>query len=178
MRTHGTVSKWDEQRGFGFIAPASGAAEVFVHASEFPRDGRRPVLGELVSYEIRSGEDGRDRAVRVMRPGQARAPLQARTDRHGTGTGSAAIVIVLLLVLAIGGYRFLQRGQATDKPARTPVPIAEPASPAGGPFRCDGRTRCPQMHSCAEARYFLQHCPDTKMDGDHDGEPCEQQWCG
>ncbi|MGN0857816.1 MAG: excalibur calcium-binding domain-containing protein, partial [Stenotrophomonas sp.] len=30
---------------------------------------------------------------------------------------------------------------------------------------------------CEEARYFLRHCPNTKMDGDGDGVPCEQQLC-
>ena len=46
-----------------------------------------------------------------------------------------------------------------------------------GQFKCDGRTHCSQMTSCAEATWFLQHCPNTQMDGNHDGEPCEQQWC-
>jgi len=45
------------------------------------------------------------------------------------------------------------------------------------PFHCDGRTYCSQMTSCSEAKYFLAHCPDVKMDGDHDGIPCERQWC-
>jgi len=40
-------------------------------------------------------------------------------------------------------------------------------------FSCDGRQHCSQMGSRAEAEYFLKHCPDTKMDGDHDGVPCE-----
>jgi hypothetical protein len=44
-------------------------------------------------------------------------------------------------------------------------------------FACDGRTHCSQMKSCAEARYFINHCPGTKMDGDDDGVPCESQWC-
>lgn len=44
--------------------------------------------------------------------------------------------------------------------------------------RCDGRTRCNQMTSCAEAMYFLQHCPGVEMDGNRDGVPCEEQWCG
>lgn len=44
-------------------------------------------------------------------------------------------------------------------------------------FACDGRTHCSQMRSCAEATYFIQHCPNTKMDGDSDGVPCERQWC-
>ena len=33
------------------------------------------------------------------------------------------------------------------------------------------------MTSCAEATYFLRNCPGVKMDGNHDGVPCEQQWC-
>ena len=44
-------------------------------------------------------------------------------------------------------------------------------------FSCDGRTHCSQMTSCAEATYFLRHCPNVKMDGDYDGTPCEMQWC-
>jgi hypothetical protein len=34
------------------------------------------------------------------------------------------------------------------------------------------------MTSCAEATWFLSHCPGVKMDGNGDGVPCEQQWCG
>ncbi|WP_336407541.1 excalibur calcium-binding domain-containing protein [Tahibacter soli] len=53
----------------------------------------------------------------------------------------------------------------------------EAASPRAS-FECDGRTHCSQMRSCAEAKYFLAHCPNTEMDGDADGVPCEHQWCG
>ncbi|WP_133749374.1 excalibur calcium-binding domain-containing protein [Pseudomonas sp. LP_7_YM] len=44
-------------------------------------------------------------------------------------------------------------------------------------FKCDGRKYCSQMTSCAEAKSFLTYCPGTKMDGDHNGIPCESQWC-
>ncbi|UFU11833.1 excalibur calcium-binding domain-containing protein [Ideonella dechloratans] len=53
-----------------------------------------------------------------------------------------------------------------------------PAPAAGSRFRCDGRQYCSQMTSCEEAKYFLAHCPDVKMDGNGDGVPCEKQWCG
>ncbi|TCB38203.1 DNA-binding protein [Acinetobacter sp. ANC 4910] len=43
-------------------------------------------------------------------------------------------------------------------------------------FKCDGRTHCSQMRSYEEAVFFLQHCPSTEMDGNHDGEPCEKQF--
>lgn len=60
------------------------------------------------------------------------------------------------------------------KPVASAGPLAPPAVP--GP-RCDGRTRCSQMSSCAEATWFLKHCPGVQMDGDGDGVPCETQWC-
>ena len=43
-------------------------------------------------------------------------------------------------------------------------------------FKCDGRQHCSQMNSYEEAKYFIQHCPNTKMDGDNDGIPCEKQF--
>jgi hypothetical protein len=54
--------------------------------------------------------------------------------------------------------------------------LAEP-TPATD-FKCDGRKYCSQMTSCEEATFFLLNCPGVKMDGDHDGIPCERQWCG
>jgi hypothetical protein len=51
-------------------------------------------------------------------------------------------------------------------------PLVEPKS-----YQCDGRTRCPQMTSCDEAIFFIRNCPNTEMDGDDDGTPCEKQWC-
>lgn len=40
-------------------------------------------------------------------------------------------------------------------------------------FKCDGRQYCSQMTSLSEAEFFVKFCPNTKMDGDHDGIPCE-----
>ncbi|HSI29512.1 MAG: excalibur calcium-binding domain-containing protein [Methylophilus sp.] len=68
-------------------------------------------------------------------------------------------------------FRFTRPVKTESAPAvQTPKSI-QPDS------RCNGRTHCSQMTSCSEAHFFLAHCPDTEMDGDHDGIPCEHQWC-
>jgi endonuclease YncB( thermonuclease family) len=67
-------------------------------------------------------------------------------------------------------------GSAPNKPAGTSS-LSAPATLAAADYRCDGRTRCSQMTSCAEATWFLNHCPGVKMDGNRDGVPCERQWC-
>lgn len=43
-------------------------------------------------------------------------------------------------------------------------------------YSCDGRTHCSQMKSYEEAVFFLKNCPNTQMDGNNDGEPCERQF--
>lgn len=55
--------------------------------------------------------------------------------------------------------------------ASSQQPIAAKAQ-----FSCDGRTHCSQMRSYDEALFFLRNCPNTKMDGNNDGEPCERQF--
>ncbi len=44
---------------------------------------------------------------------------------------------------------------------------------AAGSFSCTPLKACRQMASCAEAKYQLQHCGNGRIDGDHDGVPCE-----
>jgi cold shock CspA family protein len=189
-RTHGTLVKWNADRGFGFIAPADGHAELFVHVSAFPRDGVAPSVGELLSFASQQGSDGRPRAVQVMRAG-ARAPAQARpraaqarprathrvATRHPANTRSRTIATLLFAGLA--GILLYQRfaGPSFERALadRATTSVATPLE--SSPFSCDGRTQCSQMTSCAEATYFIQHCPNTQMDGNNDGEPCEQQWC-
>lgn len=61
-----------------------------------------------------------------------------------------------------------------SEPVERTVPIEAPREPR---FSCDGRTHCSHMTSCAEAKYFIRNCPNTEMDGDNDGIPCERQWC-
>ncbi len=93
----------------------------------------------------------------------------------------------LIVIAALAGFAFLLSGegwhseQLAEPVARLIKPPAHIAAPAAvrevESFQCDGRTRCPQMRSCAEAEYFLRNCPGVEMDGDYDGVPCEMQWC-
>ena len=178
MRNHGTLTKWNDERGFGFITPAGGKGDLFVHISAFPR-GECPRLNEMISFEVEAGPDGKQRAVRIMRPGQrASPPAGARARKPPQGRWFSG-VLTLVIIGALGGYgysQYLKRAQADSEhvpPEETPARFVPPPSP----YRCDGRTMCSQMTSCAEATYFIRNCPNTEMDGDNDGRPCESQWC-
>jgi hypothetical protein len=91
-------------------------------------------------------------------------------------------VIVALIVCLIGWKAYThfeqqQRGVRAPVPDREWSPSASSHPTIDTSFRCDGRTRCSQMTSCAEATFFLKNCPGVKMDGNGDGVPCEKQWC-
>ena len=105
MRTHGTLTKWNDDRGFGFIRPAAGTEEPFVHISAFARDGVRPRLGELVSFEIELRADGKSRAVRIMRPGSRAASYRPNHARpSSTRQSPFAAMASVLAIAAIGWY--------------------------------------------------------------------------
>ncbi|MDG2525946.1 excalibur calcium-binding domain-containing protein [Stenotrophomonas sp. HITSZ_GD] len=178
MRTYGTLTRWNDERGFGFIAPAQGGDEVFVHISALPRDGQRPRISEVLTFETEPGPDGRPRAVRVLRPGQAAhaARRHGPPARRSAPRSRVALPLVCVVLGAIGFYVYSRWEDATETRAAAAAPLAA-AQRRPSSFHCDGRTHCSQMTSCAEAKYFIRHCPNTQMDGDGDGVPCEQQWC-
>ncbi len=126
-------------------------------------------------------------------------PKTLKQIPHNTSRGKFGLnkiaSILLLVAIALGVYAY---GKYADRSEENLVEISEnvvlsvepslansiekPApktilTPSTTTFRCDGRMHCSQMTSCAEATYFLQNCPNTKMDGNQDGVPCEQQWC-
>ena len=59
MRTTGTVKWFDESKGFGFITPAEGEKDCFVHYSAIQGDGFKTLTqGEKVEFEVVEGTKG------------------------------------------------------------------------------------------------------------------------
>lgn len=100
MRYAGRISKWNDDRGFGFVEPNGGGERAFVHVKAF-EGGRRPVDGDLVSYEPSRDGKGRWNATRVRFAGAATARGKQRTPvRDWSG---ARISLALLSLAMLGG---------------------------------------------------------------------------
>lgn len=55
----GTVKWFNEAKGFGFIAPADGSDDVFVHFSAISGSGFKTLVeGQAVSFEVERGPKG------------------------------------------------------------------------------------------------------------------------
>jgi CspA family cold shock protein len=62
----GTVKWFNGQKGYGFIQPEEGGADVFVHISAVERAGMTTLKeGQRVSYELERGRNGKTSAVNL-----------------------------------------------------------------------------------------------------------------
>ena len=66
MSQQGTVTWFDEKKGFGFIAGPDGT-DIFVHYSNIQGDGFKTLAeGDLVTFDVAKGDKG-PKAENVMR---------------------------------------------------------------------------------------------------------------
>merc|ERR1719228_1406219 len=89
-KTTGTVKKWFEEKGFGFITTQDGS-DYFVHHSVIHGQGSRKSLdiGESVEFDIITGDYGRQKADNVTGPGGAHVK-GSQSGGFGGGYGGGA----------------------------------------------------------------------------------------
>lgn len=95
MRFEGTIKSWNDERRFGFIEPALGGDEVFVHIKAFTMSslvGGRPRVGQRVSFEVELGPKGKKRArlAALVAAAPASASSSSASSRRRSTSASAS----------------------------------------------------------------------------------------
>lgn len=103
MRHQGRIQNWNDDKGFGFVAPNGGGDKAFVHIKAFTRTTRRPVDGDLITYTTGRDNQGRLQANAIRFVGEAKAA----DDRATPGWFGPAFA--LLFVAALLGAVFIER---------------------------------------------------------------------
>ena len=66
MSITGTVKFFNAIKGYGFIAPADGSKDVFVHISAVERSGLGTLTeNQKVSFDVERGNNGKSSAVNL-----------------------------------------------------------------------------------------------------------------
>ena len=101
MRFEGTLTSWNDERGFGRIESSQGGEPIFVHVSAWPRGSGRPQLKQPVSFEVELGPKGK-RALNVQLIQLRRAPMKPeRASRAQWGTASLFALPAFLLLYVV-----------------------------------------------------------------------------
>ncbi|MBW4483510.1 MAG: cold shock and DUF1294 domain-containing protein [Tildeniella torsiva UHER 1998/13D] len=102
----GKLTKWNDDRGFGFIQPAGGGKDVFLHVSELKNITRRPRENDTICYHCVLNSEGKPRAVNAFIAG-ARGPSGTSpraaakgNDKPSETSYSRLPIAELLLLLA------------------------------------------------------------------------------
>lgn len=160
----GSLRRWNNDRGFGFIRCNERGEDIFAHISAFKKGYRRPKDGDTLTFELASS-NGRLHADNISIDGVK--PLSRNL--------SILKVVIPFLILFIF---FVQGNRNFEDPINAVKhPQFRSTDTRKVDFTCQGKQYCREMSSCAEASFYLSNCPNMKIDGDHDGIPCEQQ-CG
>ncbi len=114
----GRVKWFDAAKGYGFIVPDSGDADVLIHVTVLRRDGFSAIReGARVVAEAQRRERGLQvfKVISVAEPeaGYAAALPAARTRAQATAIGGFEIVIVKWFNRS-RGFGFLTRGEGTE----------------------------------------------------------------
>ena len=87
MRMTGTVKWFNNDKGFGFIAPEDGSKDIFVHHTAIQGSGYRSLdEGEKVEFDVAQGQKG-PQAENVTRLGGGTPGGGGGGSRGGAGGG-------------------------------------------------------------------------------------------
>ena len=75
----GTITTWNDDKGYGFITPADGDRPIFFHVSGLVASQPRPTEHVVVTYTVTTTADGRVRAVEVR-------AVSATTRQYGVSS--------------------------------------------------------------------------------------------
>ena len=140
----GTLKKWDDDRGFGFIKPDQGSKDIFLHINALPRNIRRPKIGDIIIYELKQEKDGKFRAYKASIQGvipvspipnkSYSSPSYSSPSRGLESMLNSIQSILGLVILAIAAIYFSRAFNSTEQSNNnispdTTVKIPAPLNP-------------------------------------------------
>ena len=183
----GKLKHWNEEKGFGFIGLEHQSKDIFIHISSLKKMSRRPLNGDIIIFEIHIDSNGKKRAVNCQIQGVAKKTQHKNRYKKQENNHKSLLYFVIFLIITVFIYmNYAKNLNFNSSSLQIPLSLNSSVvdlkekidSISTNSYTCErGKIYCSQMSSCREAKFYLRNCPGTRMDGNHDGVPCESQWC-
>jgi cold shock CspA family protein len=102
----GRLIVWNDDKGFGFIKHADAQNHVFLHISALEGMARRPVVGDMITFQITEDEPGKPRAVHASIEGVARGRKSSRSQKTPWNVVFAIIISLILVYVLLNFFVF------------------------------------------------------------------------
>lgn len=116
----GTLVRWNDSKGFGFIKTEQDSQDIFIHITELKHMKRRPVINDTIHFETETGSDGRNKAVNANIKGvdsnqqSAKEPEKANPKSNPSSFPKLVFIMVFMLLLAYGYKYFTENSSDTS----------------------------------------------------------------
>ena len=102
----GRLERWKEDKGFGFIRPEHSQVDVFIHISALSNSPRRPVVGDMIYYQLHVDNDGKIKAVNARIEGVTGLKPQ-KTNSQPQKSNQNRLLFKLIALLLFGCFLYV-----------------------------------------------------------------------
>ena len=101
----GVLKSWRRDKGYGFIKVDNREKDVFVHISTLRAAGRPPRIGDIITFDIETQQDGKQRAINcTIKRGKNKT-------KQGAKNKISIIVAILVVIALVVGYLYIRNLQ-------------------------------------------------------------------
>lgn len=99
----GKLTTWKDDRGFGFIKPAHGSKEIFLHISALKGTARRPKVGDIIIYQLTTEVNGKISAANASIEGVLlkSLPRKQKVKKYRLLTRFIGIVVMIMIAIIL-----------------------------------------------------------------------------
>src|SRR6185369_13338488 len=134
----GKLKRWNDDKGFGFIGPEDGSSDIFIHISALKNMSRRPVIGDVIYFQLQIDNNGKSRAVNAMLEGVPCVKQKAEKNTIKVNTDNSSIsrficILVCLTICTVLIFRFVQNRSVLQPASSMSTPVTHPTAPVPEP---------------------------------------------
>lgn len=101
MRLQGKIDGWNDDKGYGFVLQNGTGNKAFVHIKAFTGKRRRPINGDLITYELAKDSRGRGSAVNIRFTGDVQTNSRSMKDNNLGNLFLASLFLFLIISIAM-----------------------------------------------------------------------------